>query len=146
MRYNYQQPPKREHKYNYHFRSQAERRWADYLETLKELGAIKSWEYEPKRFACGQHNNKWRFYTPDFKVIEDDNGLEVEVWHEVKMSLEQKDISRFKWFVGAHPDKIIVLILPRAAKKRQAELRYKAHNYVKRIVYANPLYKKYGIK
>ena len=138
---------KPEVKYGCKFKSQAERKWADYLQAILELGAIVDWKYEPKRFDCGMSYNKHRFYTPDFLVREIQNRYEYEVYHEVKVRLTQKDVSRFRWLKKAHPNILIILVLPYCSRNaNQARLRMNAHKYVERIVYANPLYKEFGIK
>jgi len=138
---------KPETKYGFRFKSQIERKWADYLQILKDLGAIISWEYEPKRFSCGHKFGKDRYYTPDFKIVEGEHGIEYEYFEEIKTTLRQKDISRFKWLKQSFPELIIVLVLPYCANNsKQALLRQQAHKYVQRIVYANPLFKQYGIK
>jgi len=137
----------RPEKYGYKFKSKAERMWADYLEFLKELGAIEEWEYEPETFQCGTKYRKERIYTPDFRVMENYKGHTTTVYHEVKTSLRQKDISRFKWLKEFHVV-IIVLVLPNRPKRsvKQIDLLAKARKYVDRVVFANPLYRKHGIK
>lgn len=138
---------KPEEKYGYRFKSQIERKWADYLEAIKNLGAISSWEYEPDRFDCGLIYRKQRFYTPDFKVIEKNGDFDFVVYHETKTSLRQKDVSRFRWLYNSEHNVSIVLILPYCAKdSKQALLRQQAQKYILRIVYANPLFNKFGIK
>lgn len=126
------------------FKSKQEYKWAQYLEMLLNIGAIDSWEYEPKTFSCGFSYRKQRIYTPDFKIVEEGEV----VWHEVKTSLRQKDVTRFKFFKAAHPKEIIALILnsePRRSVKK-AELLSKAQKYVDRVLYAGPILRKYKIK
>lgn len=135
---------KREKKYGYDFKSQIERKWADYLETILKLDVIGGWKYEPTTFECGSKNRKERIYTPDFGVLEAECGY---VFHETKTSLRQKDISRFKWLRQAHPDIKIVLVLPRLPKSgKQLILVDKARKYVDRVLAANPLFKEFNIK
>lgn len=136
--------------YGCKFKSKQERKWADYLEILKKLGAIESWEYEPKTFDCRFSYRKQRIYTPDFKVVEPPEKEDISeiVWHEVKTSLRQKDVTRFKFFKAAHPKEIIVLVLNSEPKRsvKQAILLDKAQKYVDRVIYAGPIFRKYGIK
>lgn len=143
---------KPEEKYGCHFKSQAERRWADYLEILKKLDAIVKWEYEPETFECGSKYRKERIYTPDFRITEKMGSHIYQVYHEVKVALQQKDISRFKWLKSSHSEITIVLVLPyspagkTASSRRQLELISNARKYIERIVYANSLFKQFGIK
>jgi hypothetical protein len=138
---------KPEQKYGYTFKSKIERKWADYLESLKHIRAIESWGYETRKFDCGSKYNKKRVYTPDFEVVEDG----IHAFHEVKTALRQHDVSRFKWLRQAEPDLVIILVLPYCptgktkSGARQIELISNAEKYVNRIVYANPLFKKFGI-
>ena len=131
------------------FKSKLEARWARYLEAIKKLGVIVSWEYEPKRFDCGMMYNKRRFYTPDFRVVEKEGRHKYTIWHEVKSSSSGKDfqkaVSRFRWFKKAYPEELLVLVLPNAPKKENVHMMH-ARKYVERIAYCRALFKKHGIK
>lgn len=130
------------------FKSKQEYKWAQYLELLKQNGVVTDWEYEPRRF---EFKERWRHrhvYTPDFRV-EELVGKELiqVVWHEVKVALRQRDILRFKLMSLDYPDEIMVLILNAGSNKlRQIILKENAMKYINRIVYAQPIFRKLGIK
>ncbi len=127
------------------FKSQVEKRWACYLESLLKLGAIDSWEYEPRKFEFGERWRTRKQYTPDFLIKEDGE----ENYHEVKTSLRQVDILRFRLLKADFPEVKIALIIFGPENTRSANkirLRQNASKYVERIVFANPLLKKFGIR
>ncbi len=130
------------------FKSKQEMKWALYLEMLKEYGAIIDWQYEPRKF---EFQERWRHrhvYTPDFRVEELVDGQLIQVvWHEVKVALRQRDVLRFKLMAADYPDEVMVLVLNTGTKKkRQMEIIDNARKYIERIVYAAPLFRKFGIK
>ncbi len=130
--------------FGYKFKSKCEYRWACYLESLLKLGAIQSWEYEPKKFEFGERWRVRKQYTPDFFVKEDGDGI----YHEVKTSLRQTDVTRFRCLAADYPDVRIVLVIfgpEHTNKSNQNRLRSNARKYVHRVVFANPLCKKFGI-
>ena len=137
--------------FGYKFKSQAEYKWAQYLEKLLELGAIDSWSYEPQTFEFGERWRVRKQYTPDFfiKEIEDGEFGEIcEVYHEVKTSLRQTDITRFRCLRADFPEVRIVLVIfgpEHIRKANQNRLRSNARKYVERIVIAGPLMKQFGI-
>lgn len=129
------------------FKSQIERKWANYLQILKDLGAIEDWEYEPKTFQFKERCRIKRQYTPDFSVIDMLEDCRQTVYHEVKTALRQTDIRRFKLMAADFPNEIMVLILPYCSRKsNQSRLRGNALKYIARIVYAGPLFNKFSIK
>lgn len=131
--------------FGYRFKSKVEYRWALYLSNLKKLAAIDSWEYEPTTFEFGERWRVRKQYTPDFLVKEDGQ----EVYHEVKTGLRQTDVTRFRCLRTDFPDVKIVLVIfgpEHTRNANQNRLRSNARKYVKRIVFANPLCKKFGIK
>ena len=134
---------KRPEKYGYTFKSDQERKWADYLELLKLSENIESWEYEPKQFQFEERLRKKGVYTPDFHV---EYAISDE-WHEVKTSLRQKDIYRLKQFRTDFPNEKIVLILNSCPKRsiNQIRLVENARKYVNEIIYAAPIFRKLGI-
>ena len=121
------------------FRSKFEYRWALYLQRLVVLGAIDSWEYEPKRFWFEQIKQGVRGYTPDFRVVEDGET----VWHETKVHLVGKDITKFHRMQIYYPDEKLILVMHarkgRRAKKKQVDKLEAANKYTHRIVYANEI-------
>lgn len=129
------------------FKSQIERKWALYLQRLLELGAIDFWDYETTTFEFDERYRIKRQYTPDFEVRETiEHGLKQTSFHEVKTSLRQTDIRRFKLMAADFPLVTMVLILPSCRKGRQSILRGNALKYIARVVYANPLFKKWSIR
>ena len=136
--------------FGYKFKSKCEYRWACYLESLLKLGAIQSWEYEPKKF---EFSERWRVrkqYTPDFLVVEcfEGNTNPEFIYHEVKTSMRQTDVTRFRCLRADFPEVKIVLVIfgpEHTNKSNQNRLRSNARKYVERIVFANPLLRKFGI-
>lgn len=128
------------------FKSKIEYKWAQYLQMLLELGAIDFWDYETTIFEFNERHRLRRQYTPDFEIHERICGLKQKCFHEVKTSLRQTDIRRFKLMRADFPNETMVLILPSCRKGRQSILRYDALKYVERVVFANPLFNKMGIK
>lgn len=134
--------------FGYKFKSKAEYRWAQYLNMLCKLGAIHGWDYEPKKFEFKERYRKRRVYTPDFCVFDDGEYI----YHEVKTSMRQVDVRRFKYMNADYPDIKMVLVLVSKPKgkttpsRKQIVLIDNARKYVERVVYAGPLYRKFGIK
>lgn len=131
--------------FGYKFKSKVEYKWAQYLQKLLELGAIISWEYEPKTFEFGERWRVRKQYTPDFLVKEDGD----EVYHEVKTSLRQTDVTRLRCLHIDFPEVRIVLVLfgpEKTSNANQNRLRSNSRKYVERIVFAGPLIRKFGIK
>ena len=130
------------------FKSQIEKRWGIYLQCLLDLGAILEWDYEPEQFEFKERFRHRRVYTLDFRVKEQGSyGKILTAYHEVKTSLRQTDIRRFRYMNADYPDVVMVLILPYCSRNsNQARLRGDALRYVERIVYANPLFNKFSIR
>jgi hypothetical protein len=142
----------------YHFRSQYEVRWAQYLELLKMAGEIIDWEYEPRKFEFEDIRSGTVFYTPDFKVCHNDVVDEKDwskkiphIWHECKGHLTQKDITKFRRMAKYYPDERIILVMqniPKTVTKRNRTkiLRLqKAEKYVERIMDGTELLRKAGL-
>lgn len=138
--------------FGYKFKSQCEYKWACYLQKLKELGAIIGWSYEPKTFQFGERWRVRKQYTPDFFIKEIDDtvpGEIAECYHEVKTSLRQTDVTRFRCLAADFPEVRIVLVIfgpEHTRKANQNRLRSNARKYIERIVFARPLCNKFGIK
>ena len=131
--------------FGYKFKSKVEYRWAQYLQKLLYLDAIEIWLYEPTVFEFGERWRVRKQYTSDFLVKEDGQ----ECYHEVKTSLRQKDVTRFRCLHIDYPDVKIVLVIFGPENTRNANqnrLRSNARRYVERIVFAKPLCNKFGIK
>lgn len=57
--------------------NKTEQAYANHLETLKQIGQIKAWWFEPEGLRLANRS----FYHPDFRVMLDNNLIE---FHEVK--------------------------------------------------------------
>ena len=126
------------------FKSKVEYRWGLYLQLLKDLGAITAWDYEPKKFIFSERWRKRRTYVPDFFIKEDGE----EFYQEVKTSMRQTDVTRFRCLRADFPEVKIVLVIfgpEHTRKANQNRLRSNARKYVERIVFANQLLRKFGI-
>lgn len=144
IHYEYHNQP--QEAFGYKFKSKVEYRWAKYLETLLAIGAILSWKYEPKTFTFGERWRVRKQYTPDFEIFEPD--IIGPVYHEVKTSMRQTDVTRFRCLRADYPEVKIVLVIfgpEHTRKANQNRLRSNARKYTERIVFANPLLKKFGI-
>lgn len=131
----------------YKFKSQIERKYALYLQMLKDVGAIDDWEYEPKQFIFKERYRKKSVYTPDFLVKETHYGHHEESYHEVKTSVRQTDVRRFRLMAADYPKVRMVLVLPSGTKKvKEIINRDNAKKYVERIMYCDPEFRKFGIK
>jgi len=132
---------------HFKFKSKIEYRYAQYLQKLLELRAIDYWDYESRTFEFAERYRKRRIYTPDFEVRETHYGNKEISWHEVKTSLRQTDIRRFRLMAADYPKIDMVLVLPYCAHSpKQSRLRGNAQKYVRRIFYCDPYFRKFGIK
>ena len=92
----------------YNFRSQAEFRYACYLCHLQELGRIKEWKYEPKRFGFSVGQSAIvKSYLPDF-FINYPNGT--HAWVEIKGRKDAKSRQQLKLFQRQYPNEILHLL------------------------------------
>ena len=82
------------------FRSRWEWKYAEYLEKLKQLGEIKSWEHEPKTFWFEAIKRGVRSYKPDFLVTNPDGS---HYWVEVKGYYDSKSLTKLKRFKKYFP-------------------------------------------
>lgn len=131
--------------FGYKFKSKQEYRWAQYLELLRiSDDSLEEWYYEPTKFELKKRYGKDRVYTPDFSIYDKDKFVE---WHEIKTSLRQKDITRFKWFKADYPDERIILVLNSCPTKnvKQIILLDNARKYVDDVIFAGPILRKLGI-
>lgn len=74
-------------------RSGWEANYARYLNWLVAQGAIQGWLYEPETFEFENVRKGTRFYTPDFKVFNNDGTFE---FHEIKGYMDQKSRTKIK--------------------------------------------------
>lgn len=132
--------------FGYKFKSQQEYKWAQYLNLLKKSGQIADWQYEPRKFEMKERYRKRRVYTPDFLVADVPSYNARTEWHEVKTSLRQKDVSRFKWFRVDYPDERIILIVTNNPRKTKNKILLdNARKYVDDVIFAGPIFNKLGI-
>lgn len=88
-------------------RSSWEVNYAHILEKRKALKIITSWEYEPETFWFEKIKTGVRCYTPDFKVLWPDGGIE---YHEVKGWMDAASATKLKRMRIYHPKVKIVLV------------------------------------
>lgn len=88
-------------------RSSWEANYARYLNWLIEQGEIEKWEYEVDTFEFEPIKRGTRFYTPDFKIFNNDGSVE---YHEVKGYMDSKSKTKLKRMAKYYPDIEIVLI------------------------------------
>lgn len=88
-------------------RSSWEGNYCRYLNFMKGLGEIVSWEYEPQTFRFAAIQRGTQSYTPDFKVVFPDGHYE---WHEVKGWMDAKSQTKLKRMAKYYPTERIVII------------------------------------
>jgi hypothetical protein len=129
-------------------KSTQELKWAKYLDLLLKSHEILGWQYEPRTFEFNERYCKRGQYTPDFFVTKWNSGGKswVYMWFEIKTSLRQKEIYRFKQFRADYPDEPITLVMTSEPKKRikQIELLGNARKYVNDVIFAGPIFRKLG--
>lgn len=91
----------------YNFRSKAEAFYACYLETLKRMGAITDWKYEPYKFIFHSITSGNNSYKPDFKVIEKDKYY----WVEVKGHMNGASKTKLKRMKFYYPNETVKLVM-----------------------------------
>lgn len=92
---------------NRYFRSMWEANWARYLNWMKSRGEVKAWQYEVDTFEFLGIKRGSRFYTPDFKVFENNGCI---VYHEVKGWMDPQSATKLKRMASYFPEVKIVLI------------------------------------
>jgi hypothetical protein len=88
-------------------RSAWEANYARFLKWLKEKGDIKDWDYEKETFEFKGIKKGTRFYTPDFRVTNNDESIE---YHEVKGWKHPKGETALSRMKKYHPEIKIILI------------------------------------
>lgn len=88
-------------------RSAWEANYARFLTWLISIGQIKNWQYEVDTFEFHAIKRGSRFYTPDFKITNNDDTIE---YHEVKGWMDQKSQTKLGRMKKYYPDVKIVLI------------------------------------
>lgn len=97
---------KREDLNNVYFRSTWEANYARYLNWLVSLGAITSWEYEPRVFIFPVKRGNTS-YTPDFRVIKADGSYS---WHEIKGWMDATSKTKLKRMAKYYPEEPITIL------------------------------------
>lgn len=87
-------------------RSGWEANYARYLNWLVSIGEIEKWEYEKDTFEFPVKKGS-KFYTPDFKVFNNDGGFE---YHEVKGYMSPESKTKLKRMQKYYPNVKVVLI------------------------------------
>ena len=100
-------------------RSSWEANYARYLNWMKGRGEIQGWSYESQTFDFPVKRGT-RFYTPDFRVIENDGSI---VFHEVKGWMTQKGQTALNRMAKYYPNIKLILI---AKKEYRAISKWKA--------------------
>jgi len=90
-----------------YFRSKWEANYARYLEWLRSVGEIKSWQHEPETFWFEGIKRGCVSYLPDFKVIHLDGCVE---FHEVKGWMDDRSKTKLRRMKKYHPDVTLILI------------------------------------
>lgn len=90
-----------------YFRSKWEANYALYLDFLIDRKVIGKWEFEPDTFMFEAIRLGTRSYTPDFKVFNNDGGVE---YHEVKGYMDSKSKTKLKRFAKYYPGLKLVLV------------------------------------
>lgn len=90
-------------------RSSWEANYARYLNSLLNMGRIKSWQYEPKTFQfSGQPKGGRHSYTPDFCVV---TNAGTRIYVEVKGWMDTKSKRAIDLMISQYPDVCLHLVL-----------------------------------
>lgn len=91
----------------FYVRSRWEANYARYLIWLQRQGQIADWAYEPDTFEFTAIKRGTRFYTPDFRVIENSGSIR---YHEVKGWMDAKSATQLRRMARYYPEVTIVVI------------------------------------
>lgn len=89
------------------FRSRWEANYARYLEWLRGIGEIVSWEHEAHTFWFEGIRRGCVSYLPDFKVTEKGGAVH---WHEVKGWMDARSKTVISRMAKYHPQEVLVVI------------------------------------
>lgn len=92
---------------NIYFRSMWEANYALYLDFLVSQGELQGWDYEPETFIFEKIDFGTRSYTPDFRIIENNNDV---TFHEVKGFMDGKSKTKLRRMIKYYPDVKLILI------------------------------------
>lgn len=90
-----------------YFKSSWEANYARYLEWQRTQGVLRGWEYESQIFWFEGIRRGCVSYLPDFKVTDNDGGVE---FHEVKGYMDAKSKTKLRRMAKYYPDVRVVLI------------------------------------
>lgn len=90
-----------------YFRSRWEANYARYLEWLRTIGDIQSWEHEAHTFWFEGIKRGCVSYLPDFKVTNKNGSIE---WHEVKGWMDARSKTVIARMAKYHPEQKLVVI------------------------------------
>lgn len=90
------------------YRSKWEQLYAAHLDTLKMLGRVTSYAYEPDTLVCAGGTK----YRPDFRVVASDGS---EAYHEVKGYFRPQDKVRVREALAVSPLDVILVTRERGA-------------------------------
>lgn len=105
--YAYARGGKRDDLGGLYVRSAWEANYARYLNWLVKNEQIRSWEYEPEVFTFEKIKKGNRYYTPDFKVTNNDGTVE---YHEVKGYMDAASATKIRRFERYYPELKLVII------------------------------------
>jgi hypothetical protein len=128
----------------WHFDSQLEYKWAQYLEFLKQAEKIRDWDFHcwPEPFYFIGVKKAPVQYTPDFLVTENDG---TEVIQELKGHHDGPTNSKLARMAEYYPDKIMELVLQSIPKgSKGANRRHTAKKYTRRIIDASVIFRQMG--
>jgi hypothetical protein len=91
----------------HYYKSKAERRYACFLQWLKEIGNIAEWQYEPKTFWFEGIKRGCVSYKPDF-MVKLASGL--HHWVEVKGYMDSKSKTKLARFKRYFPEERLTVI------------------------------------
>lgn len=90
-----------------YFRSRWEANYARYLEWLKCIGQIASWEHEPHTFWFEGIKRGVVSYLPDFRVTEKSGAIQ---WHEVKGWMDARSKTCIARMARYHPKELLIVV------------------------------------
>ena len=82
--------------------NKTDRAYAQWLEVMRQAGAILRWDYEPEKLRLADLT----YYTPDFRVIYPDGTVE---FHEVKGFVRDDAMVKIKVAAEQHPYKFVMV-------------------------------------
>ncbi len=101
------------------FRSRWEANYARYLEWLRAIGQIASWEHEPHTFWFDGIKRGVVSYLPDFLVVNPNGSRE---WHEVKGWMDARSKTTISRMAKYHPQEKLIVIAEKGYKEIRAKV------------------------